>query len=635
MPAPILSLYPGKSGNQEGRGYRKPGTGRDGVPPVTLPSVTTILKHADKSGLTQWAIGLTLDAVNKNPDMVYQRSDQDMKRHFQYQWHKVRDERAEVGTGIHETIEAIHTGSDRYPFLDDEQMRIMQRWEDFNFHHRVEPVHTEFTVWNEEVRYAGTADGLWYIDGKLTTVDLKGLPLETRIPTPDGWSTMGEISEGDMVYGSDGKSYPVVQKSEIHYNPCYQITFDTGETVTCDADHRWAVRTSSSYQEEVLTAEQIFIRGVRGNNGRRDIRVMNPAPIEGENIALPVDPYVLGVWLGDGTASKNEITLNSTTKTEVIPELERRGWPVTVVEYPSDRESLGVRIRLGDRGRSYHASEFKTALRDLDVLNNKHIPAIYMRASFSQRLDLLRGIMDTDGGWNIARNNEVAICMTDEHMIRQIAELISTMGWRRYIYSNPISWTHNGEKKWTTAWSIKFRPCDFSPFLARDYPMVPQPANAMSRRRVITDIQPVDMVPTQCIEVASPDHTYLFGDSMIVTHNTSKNTWPEHFAQLAALRYAPYAWIQCEKDDDGALLHVDPKKRETYWKQIPNPALESESVCIVHLREDLWELIEVENIDVHWEVFKGYSLVHHSKAKLKELEKGVTLAVAELEELED
>lgn len=289
MPAPILSLYPGKSGNQEGRGYRKPGTGRGGVPPVTLPSVTTILKHADKSGLTQWAIGLTLDAVNKNPDMVYQRSDQDMKRHFQYQWHKVRDERAEVGTGIHETIEAIHTGSDRYPFLDDEQMRIMQRWEDFNFHHRVEPVHTEFTVWNEEVRYAGTADGLWYIDGKLTTVDLK----------------------------------------------------------------------------------------------------------------------------------------------------------------------------------------------------------------------------------------------------------------------------------------------------------------------------------------------------------TSKNTWPEHFAQLAALRYAPYAWIQCKKDDDGALLHVDPKKRETYWKQIPNPALESESVCIVHLREDLWELIEVENVDVHWEVFKGYSLVHHSKAKLKELEKGVTLAVAELEELED
>lgn len=285
MGAPILSLYPGKTGNQEGRGYRKPGSGRDGIESVTLPSVTTILKQADKSGLTQWAIGLTLDAVNRNPDMVYQRSDQDMKRHFQYQWHKVRDLRAEVGTGVHETVEALHTGSGMFPFLDDEQIRIMQRWDDFNFHHRVEPVHTEFTVWDEAVGYAGTADGLWIIDGVLTLVDIK----------------------------------------------------------------------------------------------------------------------------------------------------------------------------------------------------------------------------------------------------------------------------------------------------------------------------------------------------------TAKSTWPEHFAQLAALRFAPHAWLQCAKEDDGALLHVDRNKQETFWRQVTNPALEAEKVCIVHLREDLWNLIEVDNIDQHLEAFKGYAQVHRAKAKLKALEKAATLVAEEPE----
>lgn len=286
MPAPTLTLYPGKSANQEGRSYKRPGTGVNGIPAVTLPSVTTILKQADKSGLTQWAVGLTLDAVNKNPDMVYQRSDQDMKRHFQYAWTRVRDERAEVGTGIHETIEAIHTDSGLFPFLDDEQVRIMQQWDSFNFQHRVEPVHTEFTVWDEkEWDYAGTADGLWLIDGVLWLIDIK----------------------------------------------------------------------------------------------------------------------------------------------------------------------------------------------------------------------------------------------------------------------------------------------------------------------------------------------------------TSKNTWPEHFAQLAALRFAPHAWVQCDEGHITAVLHIDSKKRETYWCQIGNPGLEAEKVGILHLREDKWELIEVENLDLHYEVFKGYAQVHHAKARLKMIEKAATIADAEEE----
>jgi hypothetical protein len=85
-----------------------------------------------------------------------------------------RDDRAEVGTGVHETVEAEHTGSWNFPTLDEEQARIMQQWVLFNEVYEVRPLYSEATVWNHTHNYAGTLDGIWEVNG----------------PGTDGWETL-------------------------------------------------------------------------------------------------------------------------------------------------------------------------------------------------------------------------------------------------------------------------------------------------------------------------------------------------------------------------------------------------------------------------------------------------------------
>lgn len=152
--------------DDDGRVYKHPLTGEK------LPSITTVLKMADKAGLSQWAADQAMSWAVANHHLLGSRSDEDAFRGGRYQWKKFRDERAQVGTGVHEAIEAEHTGSWDYPQLDDEQLRIMEQWRALNEEHEIVPVLSEFTVWFPG-KYAGTADGLWYIDGVLTLVDVK------------------------------------------------------------------------------------------------------------------------------------------------------------------------------------------------------------------------------------------------------------------------------------------------------------------------------------------------------------------------------------------------------------------------------------------------------------------------------
>lgn len=164
-----LSLWGEPSSNPkvEGRAYRHPITGE------RYPSVTTVLKMADKSGLAQWAADNAMKWAVQNWMLLSERSDEKAYNLGRFQWNKVRDERAEVGTGVHEYIEAEHTGSWDFPELDEEQEQIIERWEEFKAEHTVTPILSEFTVFNEKAGVMGTADGLWDIDGVRTLVDVK------------------------------------------------------------------------------------------------------------------------------------------------------------------------------------------------------------------------------------------------------------------------------------------------------------------------------------------------------------------------------------------------------------------------------------------------------------------------------
>lgn len=158
--APKLSLYP-REHESQGRAYRDPSTG------AQYPSVTSILKYEDKSSLVQWAVDrAVLWCVENWQDLGVEPDAAFMKARYRH--NDVRDERAWVGTGIHAYVEAEHTGSWEMPELNDEQLEILEWWRHFNKLYEVEPLLTEWTVYNTQVGYAGTADGLWKITERLT-----------------------------------------------------------------------------------------------------------------------------------------------------------------------------------------------------------------------------------------------------------------------------------------------------------------------------------------------------------------------------------------------------------------------------------------------------------------------------------
>lgn len=167
MSRPELAQYVGE-GEGKGRAYKHPFRKLDTGKPLVVPSVTTILKLEAKDALVQWSADKTLEWCVVNWNLLGSRSPEDAYKSARFRWREVRDERAFVGTGIHDTIESIHTGGWDFPTLDREQSLIMLEWDKLNEEYEIEPLMSEFTCWSLAHEYAGTADGLWKFTNRLT-----------------------------------------------------------------------------------------------------------------------------------------------------------------------------------------------------------------------------------------------------------------------------------------------------------------------------------------------------------------------------------------------------------------------------------------------------------------------------------
>lgn len=355
-------------------------------------------------------------------------------------------------------------------------------------------------------RICGICDVLVNLgDKKVKVIDLKGLALDTLIPTPSGFTTMGEIQVGDEVYDDTGKVTKVTKKSEIHHKKCYRMEFSSGDPVIADYDHQWVVLVPDGHQKltrrKVMTTEEIA-------NSKKPIRIPLNQGIEGNKKELPVDPYVLGVWLGDGKRSSGEITISNPA---IWDEILERGYRISPPQHDKRGEKCETRSVYG----------LVEQLKKAGVYKNKHIPDIYLRASKQQRLDLLAGLLDTDGSYNIARN-EVNICSTKEWWVDDIKELVGSLGGRTTV----CGYITKGFGREWKAKNIRIMTL-FNPLGVKEIDWTPgrnpKGRKIWATRRTfeyVTACTEVESVPTQCIKVASPRHTYLFGRDFHVTHNT-------------------------------------------------------------------------------------------------------------------
>lgn len=336
----------------------------------------------------------------------------------------------------------------------------------------------------------GTIDLLMEMEnGVIEALDYKGLALDTKLPTPNGWTTMGDVQVGDILFDIDGKQTKVTGKSEIKNIPCYEITFDDTSRVVCDEEHLWSLTNNPEVKvTDLKIGDKIYVS----------------KPIELDYIDLPIDPYVLGLWLGDGRNRCGEICGEDTFCFE---EIERRGY------------KLGNDISAKDRTCSKTVYGLTTELRKLNLLNNKHIPLIYLRSSYNQRLDLLRGLMDSDGSVNKQRK-QCVFTNCNINLSNDVKSLLLSLG-QRPLQSHV---KNHGFGLVVDNHPISFRPLNINPFL------LPRKANKIDKDwgvgnssvRKIKKIDLIESVPTQCIMVDSPSHTFLCTENFIPTHNTGR-----------------------------------------------------------------------------------------------------------------
>lgn len=354
----------------------------------------------------------------------------------------------------------------------------------------------------------------------------KALALDTPIPTPSGWRTMAEIAPGDYVFGQDGRPVKVVAATDVMRDrQCYEVSFSTGETIVADAMHLWETDARSDRDRlkgrggktkgpkpSIKTTEQIYNTLKCRNENNHRIRISGPVQFTGQD--LPIDPYVLGAWLGDGTSAAGSICIGDQDKEEISRILADCGHPV--------RHADGCTYRFGD-GDSSHAARSNSLaakLRALGVLNNKHVPYQYMTASVANRMALLQGLMDTDG--TCSKAGQCTFTNTKKSLAVSVHMLANSLGIKATIREGVARL--NG-KIVSAKWDVSFFAYDDTPVFRLERKKARQKKRPQTESRsshiVITGCVPVNSVPVKCIEVDSTDGLFLCGRTFITTHNSA------------------------------------------------------------------------------------------------------------------
>lgn len=377
--------------------------------------------------------------------------------------------------------------------------------------------------WVPEARVApvpahpGTAD--LYDAANRAVVDWKGAWTGTPIPTPSGWTTMGQLQAGDAVFGADGRPCQVVQAYPVQYRDCYRITFDDGsELITDDVQELPYVISARRPRQAGMSTAEARSR-VWSKRPQRQLRLYNGGALDLPGASLPVHPYVLGCWIGDGGVHGGTIGAGTEDAAELFGYIRECGYALSAPHGQRKfvRTVYGLSMQLRQLGLQWRDPAWPLSHGRLAGV--KRIPAAYLRASREQRLSLLRGLMDTDGNWNRPRKRAV-YNTTSKDLAVSVAELITTLGWKAHIAPHQST----GFGLTVTEYYVEFTPHDANPFrLSRKAGLV-RIGSRVSGYRIVHSIEPILSVPTRCIDVDSPDHLYLAGEQMIPVHNCLGDT---------------------------------------------------------------------------------------------------------------
>lgn len=347
----------------------------------------------------------------------------------------------------------------------------------------------------------------------------KAQPLDAKVLTPDGWTTMGDLAVGDRVIGTDGEAHFVTGVFPQGEKEIYRVTFSDGSSTECCDEHLWCVQRAQDkhmnkgWRVKALNELRYDIVDGAGNS-KWFIPMVQPVNFPGTD--LPLDPYLLGTLIGDGCLRTS--TMLSTADEEILESAR-----VLVPAGVEVRHQAAYDYRLsGTKGKKnpVTAALAQVGLRGT-TSTDKFIPNQYKFSSAADRLALLQGLLDTDGGVKPGTNN-ISFSTSSEQLADDVIELVRSLGGRASKNRRLTHYTHNGEKRQgKPSYRLGIRlPAGLTPFRLSRKLSAWTPAAKYEPTRAIVSIERIGVKAAQCIAVDAPDHLYVT-DDYIVTHNTS------------------------------------------------------------------------------------------------------------------
>ncbi|GGM75386.1 hypothetical protein GCM10012275_52580 [Longimycelium tulufanense] len=376
-------------------------------------------------------------------------------------------------------------------------------------------------------------------------------PVFTKVLTPEGFRPIGELRVGDLVIGSNGEPTVVLGVYPQGGKDIYRVTAQDGASTLCCGDHLWTVRTAADKRRDrpwrVLETKEM-IGNLRAAHARRYELPLLTAPVCHPERAVPMDPYALGLLLGDGCLT------GSTT-----PSFATRDWELALA---LETVLPGMEVRRKDRvnytlNRVREPGEVVTlenpvtgALRGLGLLgarsHSKFVPEVYLRNSAEVRLGVLQGLLDSDGGPVTQRDRtcRVQYTTTSPRLKDDVIRLVRSLGGVAYVRRRGADGRKPG---WANGRAVSYRhdayiidirlPAGVEPFrLDRKRRKYHAAGGGGRPMRFIDSIEPAGRTEAVCIQVAAADSLYVTEDYLL-THNTlndafiildeAQNTTPE------------------------------------------------------------------------------------------------------------
>lgn len=336
----------------------------------------------------------------------------------------------------------------------------------------------------------------------------------TPVFTTKGWTTHGNLQTGDFVFGSNGMPTQIIGISAPG-EASKEVEFMDGGAIKVHPAHEWRIFERAHRRWRTMETSSLarlkLISGERGKRGGRCVIQLPPRPcLQMPEAELIINPYVLGAWLGDGTESKACITHDS-TKSHVINEVRKHHAVSSVCSINKGRASTTY---FG--GKRFSGGTLWNGLKKLGVVRNKHIPESYKTSSVRQRLELLAGLIDTDG--HIGTDGRVRIVTVSDRLADDIRDIIRSLGWRANDFIQEPHLSTSGIQGKRPVHYVGFTPEYAIPTRTPYKRIIGKPS--CQRAIGIAEIRDCEPEPGKCIQVEASDGLYCVGREMHLTHNS-------------------------------------------------------------------------------------------------------------------